>query len=99
MTADPLEHGPLDPEEILRRLPHEERERFIHEYRSALDAAHEIWRFRQLQEVLRLWHLRAVAYAQSDFKERAEQARTGTGDFTSADEAFPDWARRRDGSR
>ena len=84
MTAEPLERGPLDPEEILRRLPREERERFIREYRSALDAAHEIWRFRQPQDVLRLWHLRAVAYAQPDFKERAEQARTGSGDFTPA---------------
>ncbi|WP_369076983.1 DUF6247 family protein [Actinomadura madurae] len=51
MTAGPLnhDHDPLDPEDILRRLPYDERERFIRDYRSALDAAHELWRYRQLQ--------------------------------------------------
>jgi hypothetical protein len=100
MTAQPIEPGPLDPEDILRRLPHEERDRFVRDYRSALDAAHELWRYRQLQEVLRLWHLRAVALAQPDFRQRAQEARTGSPDvFVSADEAIPDWADRIGGAR
>jgi hypothetical protein len=80
----------LDPEDILRRLPHDQRDRFIRDYRCALDAAHEVWRYRQLQEVLRLWHLRATAYAHPDFAERAEEARTGDpAVFVSAEEAIP----------
>jgi hypothetical protein len=100
VTAEPLDHNPLDPEDILRRLPHDERDRFIRDYRSALDAAHELWRYRQLQEVLRLWHLRAIAYARPDFKERAEQARTGaSGDFSPAEEAIAGWSEHADGAR
>lgn len=102
MTAEPLnhDHGPLDPEGILRRLPHEERERFIRDYHSALDAAHELWRYRQLQEVLRLWHMRATAYARPDFAERAQQARTGDpAVFTDAAETIPGWPESADGAR
>jgi len=97
MTAEPLGHDPLDPEDILRRLPHDERERFIRDYRSALDAAHELWRYRQLQEVLRLWHMRATAFASPDFAVRARQARTGDpAVFISADDAIPGWSERAD---
>jgi hypothetical protein len=100
MTAEPLDYGPLDPEDIIRRLPHDERDRFIQDYRSALDAAHELWRYRQLQEVLRLWHMRATAYARPDFAERAQQARTGDpAVFTPAGEAIPGWSERTDGAR
>ncbi|WP_119727569.1 DUF6247 family protein [Thermomonospora amylolytica] len=100
MTAEPIDHGPLNPEDILRRLPADERDRFLREYHSALDAAHELWRFRQLQDVLRLWHLRAVAYAQPDFADRTEQARTGDPvAFVPAAEAIPGWPDRPNGSR
>ncbi|GAA2446412.1 hypothetical protein GCM10010191_74300 [Actinomadura vinacea] len=68
-----------------------EGEEVNQDYRSA-DAAHELWRYRQLQEVLRLWHMRATAYARPDFAERARQARTGDpAVFTPADEAIPGW--------
>ncbi|GLZ04839.1 hypothetical protein Acsp03_23050 [Actinomadura sp. NBRC 104412] len=100
VTAEPLENNPLDPEDILRRLPQDERERFIRDYRSALDAAHELWRYQQLQDVLRLWHLRATAYASPDFAQRAEQARSGDPSaFVPASEAIPGWAERTDGAR
>jgi len=100
MMAQPIEPGPLDPDDILRRLPREERDRFIHDYRSALDAAHELWRYRQLQEVLRLWHARAVAFAQPDFRRRAEEARAGGPEsFMSADEVIPGWSDRIGGAR
>lgn len=100
MTAEPIEYGPLDPESIIRRLPHDERDRFIRDYRSALEAAHELWRYRQLQEVLRLWHMRATAYARPDFATRAEQARTGDpASFTPADEAIPGWSAHANGAR
>jgi hypothetical protein len=87
-----MDHNWLDPEEILRRLPVDERERFVHEYRSALDAAHEVWRYRQLQEVLHLWNLRAAAYGQADFEQRAREASSAQpGEFVPAEQVFPGW--------
>ncbi|MBO4274570.1 DUF6247 family protein [Microbispora triticiradicis] len=51
--------GPYDPDDILARLPERYHERFLAEYREAMvTAAHETWRYRQLQEVLQIWHLR-----------------------------------------
>lgn len=95
MTAQPVEHSPLDPEDILRRLPREERDRFIRDYRSALEAAHELWRYRQLQDVLRLWDLRATAYAQPDFAARAQSAQASDPtDFVPAEQAIPGWSDR-----
>lgn len=99
MTAEPLDHGGLNPEDILRRLPPEERDRFVRDYHSALDAAHEMWRYRHLQEVLRLWHLRAAAYSRPDFAERAEQARTGApAAFVQTLDEVPGWPGRADDS-
>lgn len=84
----------------MRRLPMEERDRFAHDYRSALDAAHELWRYRQLQDVLRLWYLRAAAYAQPCFQQRAEEARGGKPErFVPAEQAVPGWADRGEGLR
>ncbi|GAA3795439.1 hypothetical protein GCM10022226_13500 [Sphaerisporangium flaviroseum] len=90
-AAQPLDHNWLDPEEILRRLPVDQRERFVHEYRSALDAAHEVWRYRQLQEVLHLWNLRAAAYAQPDFQQRAAEAAGGEPGLFVSVEQIPGW--------
>lgn len=87
-----MDHNRLDPEEIPRRLPVGERERFVHEYRSALDAAHEVWRYRRLQEVLHLWNLRAAAYGQADFEQRAREASSAQpGEFVPAEQVFPGW--------
>jgi hypothetical protein len=94
MTTEPAERPGPEPEDILRRLPPQERERFLRDYRAALEAAHEIWRYRQLQEVLRLWHLRASAYAQADFPQRAAEARVGgPGRFVPAQDVLPGWPR------
>lgn len=80
----------LDPETILWELPSLERERFVQEYNSALDAAHEVWRYKQLQEVLRLWSLRARAYAQPDFRQRAREAAINEPDrFVPAGQNLP----------
>lgn len=95
MSAQPAagQYGP-DPDDIMRRLPSDQRESFLHDYRSALDAAHETWRYRQLQAVLQLWHLRASAYEQPDYPQRAAEARAGApGTFTTAEDAIPGWPR------
>ncbi|WP_283138520.1 DUF6247 family protein [Rhizohabitans arisaemae] len=96
MSAEPLHETGYDPAEILRILPERWHEQFLGEYHSALDAAHEVWRFKQLRELLHVWRLHAIAVSNPDF-DRAERAvREGrTEEFVSMDEAFPGWARRR----
>ncbi|WP_328990771.1 DUF6247 family protein [Kribbella sp. NBC_01245] len=96
MTAEPLHASGDDPAEILRVLPAKWHEQFLSEYHSALDAAHEVWRFQQLREVLHLWRLRAVAYSNPTFEAAAHAAREGREDeFVSADQVLPGWTDRR----
>lgn len=84
-----------DPERIANHLPEPEREQFLQEYHAALDAAHEIWRYRQLQDVLRSWSLVAAAYAQPDFAARkAEAKHPRPGQFRPASEIIPGWEER-----
>ena len=96
MTAEPLHHAEDDPAGIMRALPERWHEQFLSEYHSALDAAHEVWRFQQLRELLRVWRLHAAAVSDPDF-DRAEQAvREGRREeFVSMEDAFPGWADRR----
>ena len=84
----PLHNPPglPDPERILRRLPEAERERFLGEYRTALDAAHEVWRWRHLQEVLARWELVATATSKPGYAQALEEARTGAGQYVSLEE-------------
>jgi hypothetical protein len=82
VSAQPAEpHGAgYDPDDIHRRLPEHHRERFLTDYRAAMvAAAHETWRYRELQQVLKLWHLRAALYSRPGHDQRAEDARAGTG--------------------
>ena len=77
MTAQPAhEAAPDGPAEILQLLPARWREQFLSEYRTALDAAHEVWRWQQLSELLRRWHLRALAYSDPEFNAAAQAARS-----------------------
>lgn len=80
--------GARDPEQILRHLPPGERERFLGEYRTALDAAHEVWRYRHLQEVLARWELVAVATSKPGYGQARDEARAGTGQYTSLEEVI-----------
>jgi uncharacterized protein DUF6247 len=95
VTAQPHQESPDDPAEILRVLPAKWHEQFLQEYHGALDAAHEVWRFQQLRDVLHLWRLRALAYSQPGFEDAAQAARDGrAGEFISADQIIPGWADR-----
>lgn len=97
MTAQPIgSEDPHDPEQILRRLPESERERFLGEYRTAaVAAAHEVWRYKQLQEVLHVWSMKAVAYSRPDFSQRRRDAKEPTAEtFRPASEVIPGWDER-----
>jgi hypothetical protein len=72
-----------DPADILRLLPQRWHQQFLAEYRAALDAAHEVWRWRQLDNLLHRWGLRATAYADPQFEPAARAARdAGTDQLT-----------------
>jgi hypothetical protein len=76
MSVQPaFEPGNDGPAEILRLLPSRWHEQFLGEYRAALDAAHEVWRWQQLGELLHRWRLRAVAYSDPEFRASAQAAR------------------------
>lgn len=93
MTAQPVEGSPEDPAEILRLLPREWHEQFLREYHQALDAAHEVWRFQQLRDVLQLWHLRAVAYSNPGFADARQAVRENrTEEFIPAERVIPGWS-------
>ncbi|MEU6414269.1 DUF6247 family protein [Microbispora sp. NPDC046933] len=64
MTAQPVEpvgrHDPgEDPAAIFEALPPSHRAWFRAEYDEALEAAHDLARFKQVQALLRQWRLRA----------------------------------------
>ncbi|HEV3293045.1 MAG TPA: DUF6247 family protein [Streptosporangiaceae bacterium] len=78
MTAHPVyDSDPDDPVEILRALPEEHHAQFRAEYAAAVRDARRPEQFRQLHELLRLWRLRAVAYASPGYAERLAEARAG----------------------
>lgn len=89
MTTQPIDHAhgdPNTPEQIVAALPEEERTRFLSEYRTALEAAHEVWRFQQLQEVLTRWGLKATAYSRPGYTQRRQEAREATTPGVSLEE-------------
>lgn len=95
MTAQPMQSSPEDPSEILRLLPAKWHEQFLAEYHGALDAAHEVWRFQQLRDVLHLWQLRAVAYSDPAFEAALQATRDNQADeFVPAEQAIPGWSDR-----
>jgi hypothetical protein len=79
MTAEPVEparpHDPGDdPAAIFDALPAAHRTQFRAEYDEAIDAAHDLARFKQVQALLRQWRLRAVAYARPGYQEAVQDA-------------------------
>ncbi|MFC0862270.1 DUF6247 family protein [Sphaerimonospora cavernae] len=94
MKAQPVEPTPWhDPDDILRRLPDKYRPTFLAEYREAMvAAAHETWRFKHLEEVLKIWHLRAIAYAKPGFERARAEAKHGIN-CAPADDVIPGWAK------
>jgi hypothetical protein len=63
------EPDPRDPQVIYDRLPDEVRGKFVADYHDAVDAAHDLTRYRALQELLQTWRLLAAAYDQPGFEQ------------------------------
>jgi hypothetical protein len=79
VTAQP-DHGgpgPNDPAEILRILPPEHHANFLAEYTAAVESARRPEEYRTLAALLRLWRLRATAYAEPEYADRLAAARAG----------------------
>jgi hypothetical protein len=93
MTAHPLhEDNPDDPVEILRILPEEYHAQFLADYEDAVRSARRPEQFRALQELLRLWRLRAVAYSSPGYGDRLAAAREGKpADFAPAARVARGW--------
>ncbi|GAA3517572.1 hypothetical protein GCM10023075_80020 [Streptosporangium album] len=93
VTAQPVDHHGAghDPDDILSRLPAEHRSQFLADYRAALEAAAEPWRYRQLQKVLHLWDLRALMYADPGHEQARAEAAAGIN-TVPAENIIPGWA-------
>lgn len=100
MTAHPAyDPDPDDPIEILLALPQEYHAQFRVEYAAAVDSARRPEQFHQLQEMLRMWRLRAIAYASPGYDGRLAAAReehsAGVVPAAQLIPGWPDGCRRR----
>ncbi|GAA0975936.1 hypothetical protein GCM10009555_034700 [Acrocarpospora macrocephala] len=98
LPVDAYDHD--DPLEILRMLPRRFHEQFKAEYEPAAAAAQRVQGYRQLQDLLRLWRLRAVAYSAPGFEDRFQAVRGAVRTCrlegsVPIEEAIPDWPDRR----
>ncbi|MEW9528762.1 DUF6247 family protein [Microbispora sp. NPDC049125] len=75
---DPAE----DPAAIFEVLPPSHRARFRAEYDEALEAAHDLVRFKQVQMLLRQWRLRAIAYMRPGYEVVQDALQDPTEMFT-----------------
>lgn len=97
MSAQPVhqEPDPRDPQVIHDRLPTQVRATFLTEYHTAVDEAHTFAGYRALQDLLRSWYVRSVAYAKPDFQQRYEEIRDGVGAFSTLEEVMSRYAAQR----
>lgn len=95
MTAEAwaLDPDPSDPAEILRLLPERHQAQFLREYAVAVEQARKPEQYRMLQELLRLWRLRAMAYRDPDFASRQSSARSAAADDVPAEQVISGWPR------
>ena len=92
MTAQPHDdHDPYDPIEILRALPASYHAQFQADYQAAVDDARYPEHYRQLNQMLRLWRVRAAAYADPGYEAAREAARTANGQSVQAADVIADW--------
>jgi hypothetical protein len=93
VTAHPAyDPDPDDPIEILLVLPREHHAQFRAEYTAAVDSARRPEHFHQLQQMLRMWRLRAIAYASPGYDGRLAAARDDQSEgVVPAAQLIPGW--------
>lgn len=94
MSAEPIHDPRHDPHAILRSLPEKWRPVFLAQYHKAWEAAREPGEYHRLPEVLNLWWLNSIAFADPTYEQRAMDAEQRIGEFTPLEEAIPDWNER-----
>lgn len=95
MSAEPLPvEDPNDPEVIHRDLPERERSEFLRQYHAAVDAAHDLAGYRQLQGLLHVLRLAVIATSQPGYYEELAAVRAGHARTTPAEDVIPDWQER-----
>ena len=73
-------------------LPEGYHAQFLAEYAAAVKGARRPEQFRQLQELLRLWRLRALAYSGPGYADRLAAARHGrAAGIAPAEQVIPGW--------
>lgn len=92
MSAQPVHEPRYDPQTILESLPEVHRSRFIAEYEAAVEAARRPDRFHELYELLHVWWLKSIAFADPGFDQAQREILDGTAE-TVPIEDVPDWAR------
>jgi hypothetical protein len=91
VTAHPVyDPDPDDPIEILLALSQEHHAQFRAEYAAAVDNARRPEQFHQLQEMLRTWRLRAIAYSSPGYDGRLAAARDQSAVVPAA-QLIPGW--------
>lgn len=95
VTAQPrgVDPDPSDPAEILRLLPQQHHAQFRSEYAVAIEQARRPEKDEMLQELLRLWRLRAVAYSDPGFASRQASAESAVAGDVPAEQVISGWAR------
>jgi len=93
VTAQPVrgEPGPDGPAEILQVLPQEHHASFRAEYAAAVERARRPEEYAALAALLRLWRLRAAAYADPGYAERLAAAQGGTVGDAPAEQVISGW--------
>ena len=93
MTAEAraLDPDPSDPAELLRLLPERYHAQFLGEYVHAIEQARRPEQYRMLQELLRLWRLRALAYGDPGFASRQSSARSAAAGDVPAEQVISGW--------
>ncbi|WP_169949772.1 DUF6247 family protein [Microbispora sp. H11081] len=94
MSAQPVHDPRFDPQTILQALPERWRPVFLARYQEAWEAAREPGEYHRLPELLDLWWLNSIAFADPSYEERAQEAASEAGEFVSLQEAVPDWEER-----
>ncbi len=73
-------------------LPEGYHAQFLAEYAAAVEGARRPEQFRELQDLLRLWRLRAAAYSGPGYEERLAAARHGrAAGIAPAEQVIPGW--------